>query len=114
MLDRIKLFLALLPWITQQKALQIARATWGFVKPKGKYAWRYILNNLVALDQQANALLLGDPDMTLSGRMGRAIRLGQCALCKPICKVLEILGKDHCEKQDVKEADEGKDQLTRT
>ncbi|MFG6535544.1 hypothetical protein ACGYK5_17100 [Sulfitobacter sp. 1A16787] len=44
---------------------------------------RYLLNVLIALDQLANAILLGDPDETISSRCAKAAygsgwwRLGQ-------------------------------------
>lgn len=37
---------------------------------------RYIWNLLIAIDQLFNALLFGDPDETLSSRMGKRARLG--------------------------------------
>ncbi len=70
---------------------------------------RYLWNILISVDQLANTVLGGDPDMSLSGRMGRAIKEGRCILCRPICWILGKLDKDHCKKQDIKEADEGRD-----
>lgn len=40
---------------------------WPFVR-------RYLLNVLVGLDQLASALALGDPDETISSRLGKAVR----------------------------------------
>lgn len=33
---------------------------------------RYLFNILLGIDQFANVILLGDPDETISGRLGRA------------------------------------------
>jgi hypothetical protein len=68
---------------------------------------RYIVNALIGFDQFINALLGGDPDMTLSGRMGRAVAQGRCRLCRPVCWVLGKLDKDHCARANANEADEG-------
>lgn len=68
---------------------------------------RYFWNVLVGLDQFVNALTGGDPDMTLSGRMGRAIAENRCKACKVICWALGKIDKDHCERANKNEADEG-------
>ena len=70
---------------------------------------RYIWNVLISVDQLGNTLLGGDPDMTISGRMGRAVRQGQCRLCRPICKIIAFAFRDpnHCANQDILESDEG-------
>lgn len=73
---------------------------------------RYIFNVLVAWDRWWNAVLAGDPDMTISGRMGRAIANGHCRLCGPVCRLLDLFDKDHCAKQAAKEWREGGDQIT--
>jgi hypothetical protein len=77
----------------------------------GQLVKKYILNILIALDQLGNAILLGDPDNTISGRLGVAIYEGECRLCKPICKLLDFVFRDknHCKKSI--EADEGKRSL---
>lgn len=72
---------------------------------------RYIWNFLIALDQLANTLLGGDPDETMSSRMGKNIRAGKCTLCKVICLVLNKIDPNHCEKSI--ESDEGSRQVTR-
>jgi hypothetical protein len=38
---------------------------------------QYIYNNALAIDQYLNAVLLGDPDESISGRTGRAIASGK-------------------------------------
>lgn len=55
-------------------------------------------NILIALDQLANTLLLGDPDETMSSRMGKSISENKCIMCKFICKVLNFFESDHCVK----------------
>lgn len=65
----------------------------------------YFFNVLIAIDQFLNAILGGDPDETLSSRMGKAIREGRCKLCYPICRVLHLFDKNHCKKEI--EEDEG-------
>jgi len=54
-------------------------------------AIRYLLNLLVALDQLANSLLAGDPDETISSRLGRIKRAhgGQVPLSRPVAKALD-------------------------
>lgn len=70
---------------------------------------RYLWNNLIALDQAVNTLLGGDPDMTLSGRMGRDIKNKRCRLCLAVCWLLNKIDSNHCQKQEVTESDEGRD-----
>lgn len=67
----------------------------------------YIWNVLKAVDQLANAILLGDPDETISSRMGKA--LPRCKLCRFICKLIHPIDKKHCRKAI--ESDEGNDEL---
>ncbi len=73
---------------------------------------RWIWNILIAIDQLANAILLGDPDETISGRMGKAIREDRCSLCRPVCRLLDRLDPRpgrHCLMAI--EEDEGDDDL---
>lgn len=56
---------------------------------------RYILYVLIAIDQLINAMLGGYPDETLSSRMGKR---PDCPVCRFICKLLDIVDKDHCQK----------------
>lgn len=71
----------------------------------------YLWNVLVGLDQFVNALTGGDPDMTLSGRMGRAVAEGRCTGCKAVCWLLGKIDKDHCARANRNEADEGADEV---
>ncbi len=66
---------------------------------------RYIWNILISIDQLANTLLAGDPDETLSSRMGK--KRETCKPCYWLCRILSLLQPEHCEKSI--EKDEGKD-----
>jgi hypothetical protein len=70
------------------------------------------LGVLRQIDIWFNALLFGDPRMTLSGRMGRDIKANRCVLCKGICWMLNLIDKNHCAEADANEAQYGKDQIT--
>lgn len=64
---------------------------------------RYIFNILISIDQLANAILGGDPDETISSRLGK--RLNTCAFCRFICNILHKIDYRHC--QDAIEENEG-------
>lgn len=66
----------------------------------------YFWNLLIALDQLANTLLAGDPDETLSSRMGKYAVRGRGWIPCQICKLLSFFDDQHCEKNI--EEDEGK------
>ncbi len=59
----------------------------------------YLVNLLVAGNRLVNTALAGNPNMTVSGRMGRSVERGECRLCGALCKLLHLVDKDHCEKQ---------------
>jgi hypothetical protein len=63
----------------------------------------YFKNVLIGLDQLANALLAGDPDETISSRLGK--KQSNCKVCFFICRVLHVLDPNHC-KNSI-EKDEG-------
>lgn len=65
---------------------------------------RYVWNVLISLDQLLNTVLGGDPDETLSSRMGKRARKGD-KLGRYFCAVLDVFDKNHCEKSI--ERDEG-------
>ena len=69
--------------------------------------WNIIWQIIVGLDRLANTLLGGDPNMTLSGRMGRDIKEGLCSVCKIICWVLNKIQTNHCANQAVIESSLG-------
>jgi len=68
---------------------------------------KYIWNILISIDQFVNTLFGGDPDETLSSRMGK--NKTNCRVCYFICKLLSLIDKRHCEKSI--ELDEGKDEI---
>jgi hypothetical protein len=72
---------------------------------------KYIWNILIAIDQLINVLIGGDPDETISSRMGKLIMKRKCLLCKLICKLLDKLDSNHCEESI--EHDRGNDAVIR-
>lgn len=71
---------------------------------------QYFWNVLIAFDQLINALLGGDPDETISSRMGKLIEQDKCPFCYWICThFLHKLDPNHCQKSI--ERDEGDDEL---
>jgi len=70
---------------------------------------KYVMNVLVSISQMANALLGGDPDETLSSRMGKKLRTSLVAYW--VCRFLSLFDKRHCER--AVEADEGKDAVVK-
>ena len=81
---------------------------------------RYFWNILIAIDQLANTLLGGDPDETMSSRMGKMVRSwkqkpehkGRFYIALTLCFLLNIIDKGHCEKSI--EDDEGDRDIWRT
>ena len=68
---------------------------------------RYIRNILIALDQLGGAILLGDPDETISSRLGKLERDGKAnVFTRALCRFFDLFDKGHCAKSI--EADEGK------
>jgi hypothetical protein len=64
---------------------------------------RYIFNLLISIDQLANTLLGGDPDMTISRRMGLWKVAGgwRYLVARFVCSYLNQIDENHCE--DAKE-----------
>ena len=67
------------------------------------YAW----NILIALDVLLNAILLGDPNETISSRAARAMRRDQPWWACWVCTLTDLVDPDHCPKAI--EPDEGTD-----
>lgn len=63
---------------------------------------QYLLNLFIAFDQFWNTVFLGDPDETISSRLGKH---PNNPVAKAICFVLDKLDRSHC-KNSV-ESDEG-------
>lgn len=59
---------------------------------------KYFWNILIAIDQLANTILGGDPDETISSRMGKLIVSNKCIFCKCICWLLDKIDHNHCVK----------------
>lgn len=57
---------------------------------------KYFWNILISIDQLANTLLFGNPDETISSRMGKQVREGKCKGCYFICKLLHRIDPEHC------------------
>jgi len=73
---------------------------------------RYFWNNLIAVDQLVNTIFGGDPDETISSRMGKwGIHYKddhnnwRHKFAKGLCWLLNLIDKDHCNKSI--ESDEG-------
>lgn len=58
--------------------------------------WRGFFNVLVALDCFGNAILLGDPEETISSRCGKRRRV--CTVCRWVCRMLHWVDADHCDR----------------
>ncbi len=56
---------------------------------------RYIINVLLWLDLGANTLLGGDPQETLSSRLGKAAKRGN-RIAYVCCRALRWFDKNHC------------------
>ena len=76
---------------------------------------RYVYNNLIALDQKWNTVFGGDPDETISSRLGK-LKLkhgGTIPWSRPLSKIidsgLDVIDKNH--SIDAIEKDEGEDAL---
>ena len=60
---------------------------------------KYLTNLFLAVDLFANALLFGDPEETISSRLGKHQDAGHdCKLCDWICWVLDKIDPRHCDK----------------
>lgn len=66
---------------------------------------KYLWNILISLDQLVNTILGGDPDETISSRIGKRQRKGKIAYW--LCRMLHMIDPHHC--RDAIEEDEGKD-----
>jgi hypothetical protein len=74
---------------------------------------KYLRNNLIALDQLINAVSFGDPDETVSSRVGKAIRRAKTprkwTIAYWLNLVLDKIELNHCLNNI--EEDEGKDNI---
>ncbi len=74
---------------------------------------KYFWNVLIGIDQLANAMLFGDPDQTISGRLGKYLGYDkstwQYKIANVVCWFLRKIDKNHC--KNAIEKDEGKDAI---
>jgi len=82
----------LLPALLVVPILALIRYCWAIITNPPK-AWRIA----VGYDQLANVALNGDEDETISSRAHRAAQNGRAWGCV-LCKLLDKLDKNHCEK----------------
>lgn len=77
----------------------------------GKVLRQYIFNVLIGIDQLGNALLGGDPDETISSRLGKMARANkhQNWFIRGLGRLLNKLDTDHLRKSI--EDDEGGDAI---
>jgi hypothetical protein len=67
---------------------------------------KYLRNIFIGFDQLLNAIAGGDPDMTVSSRLGRNYRGSWLE------KAIDyVFGENHCENSDEAEKDEGRDAI---
>lgn len=57
---------------------------------------KYFWNILIAIDQFLNTLLAGDPDETISSRMGKYAKRKSGWIPCQLCKLLNLFDKEHC------------------
>ncbi len=69
----------------------------------------YFWNLLIALDQFVNTIFGGDPDETMSSRIGKSVREDHNPLARACAWVLNKIDRNHC--NDAIEPDEGKDDI---
>lgn len=98
-LSLVTIVLVIVEWQVRKKSW------WAKVKA---FAWHYFINLCISIDQFFNTLFFGDPDETMSSRLGKF--KGKVKLYRIICWLLDKIDPGHC--QDSIEEDEGKDQLT--
>lgn len=67
---------------------------------------KYFWNILISIDQLVNTILGGDPDETISSRLGK-MKLKGSKFAYYMCKTLSLIDNRHCVKSI--EEDEGKD-----
>lgn len=70
---------------------------------------KYLYNILIGIDQLSNAILGGDPDETMSSRMGKHVARHDSWFCNLVCALLNKIQPGHCIKAI--EKDEGKNAI---
>lgn len=79
----------------------------------GDKAKKWFWNVLIGFDQLANAILGGDPDETISSRLGKVIARNAETnnLAWFVCYILDKIDPNHCQKSI--EHDEGDDEVVK-
>ena len=73
-------------------------------------AKKYFWNLLIAVDQLVNTIFGGDPDETISSRLGKeVVRHPNNKFASTLCWFLSKIDPDHCKKSI--EDDEGDDEV---
>ena len=64
------------------------------------YSGKYLLNLLILVDQAINTILGGDPDHTISGRIGYHAGLGKpwALKCERVINAIFFWQQDHCKR----------------
>ena len=78
--------------------------------PEKTFVSRYCLNILVSIDQLINTIFGGDPDETISSRVGKGEAKG-IKFYVYFAKFLDLFQKGHAQKEI--EPDEGRDQIAK-
>jgi hypothetical protein len=64
-----------------------------------KFIWKYLQNLLLSLDMFVNAIFFGDPEETISSRIGKRVNTEtNCKPCEWICWMLNKIDDRHCRK----------------
>lgn len=90
--------------------LAVLFAGW-LVFPRHTFMSRYCLNILVNLDQTVNTIFFGDPDETISSRVGKGAEKG-IRFYVYFAKFLDWFDKGHAKREI--EADEGSSQISKS
>lgn len=62
-----------------------------------RFIGKWLRNIFYALDLFVNALTFGDPEETISSRIGKKQAKGkECWICKVLCKFLDKIDPRHC------------------
>lgn len=85
---------SVLVWAITRAAPRLRRHTPRAVQP------------LIGWDQLLSSMTGGDPDETISSRLGKS--RGRCVLCRAACWLLDAIDPGHCERAI--ERDEGREE----
>ncbi len=64
-----------------------------------RFIGKYLQNLLLSIDMMVNAIFFGDPEETISSRVGKRYTTEtRCKFCDWICWVLDKIDTRHCRK----------------